>query len=364
MKNPLNAVQLAYQCPKLEHLDVDCTIMEGHLYKLFNSKHTLKTLIISDKISISNQHVANLLKLPNLEHFEVHHYVLESQQPMSHTLPLMNMKCLSLNILPKPGESMFSPFWIRRTTESDEIVHCEQMPKLEKFTLLAVNVKARVSTSLFFCLEYICYPNFKNVSFSNVKLVGAFGFHENLENLSLIHCLTHSTTWIDDGLPLMLPNLKSLILHLLNWIDFTHVDRILRHNSGVLENLQIVLCDNFTVAGLEQIISSVPDHTFQNLKSLHVYGMGLYDLGDATLFRLLEKAPLLRELHVPHTKVTGSLIKRFIQLRDQPSGEENTTKNSSSSSSGISVLNLSGCVDVSYEALDWGRLNGLKILRQ
>jgi F-box/TPR repeat protein Pof3 len=303
-----------------------------------------------------------LLKLPNLEHFEAHRYVLESKRPMSHTLPLTNMKCLSLSIIPKPGQTIFRPFWIRRpslnsATEPDEI-NSEQVPKLKKINLAAGKVKTARDFSLLFCLDYICHPNFKTINLSYLKFVGTFGFHEKLENLSVVHCSIHSMTWIDNGLPLMLPNLKSLVLHQLDWIDATHIHRILEHNAGVLENLQVVLCDKFTAVGLEQLVTSAPD-AFQNLKSLHVYGMGLYNLGDTTLFHLLEKAPLLKELHVPHTQVTGSLIKRIIQLRDQPSGG-NTTE---TSSSGISVLNLKGCVDVSYEALEWGRLNGLKILR-
>ncbi|CRG91555.1 F-box/TPR repeat protein pof3 [Talaromyces islandicus] len=368
VKNPINAVQLVSQCPKLEHLDLDCPIMEEHLYKLFHAKHTLKTLIISEKIPIGNQNAANLLQLPNLEHFEAHRYVLESKRPMAHTLPITNMKCLVLDMTPKPVQTLFRPFWVTspspypatdpgpESNDPDKI-NFERVPRLEKLTLAASRVKTARDYFLLLCLDHICYHNFKTINLSYLKFVGNFGFHEGLEHLSLLHCSIDPAYWIDHGLPLMLPNLKSLVLNQIDWIDATHILRILENNHGTLENLQIVLCDKFTVTGLYQLVTSVPD-AIQNLKSLHVYGMGLYNLGDTVLLQLLEKTPLLKELHVPHTQVTGSLIKRIIQLRDLPQGD-NTEK----SLSGVDVLNLRGCVDVSYEALEWGRLNGLKILR-
>jgi len=154
-----------------------------------------------------------------------------------------------------------------------------------------------------------------------------------------------------------LPNLRSLVLHQLGWIDAIAVQRLLQHNTGVLEKLHIVLCERFSTAGLEYLVASVP-RAIQSLKSLHVYGMGLYELGDDTMMQVLEKAPQLKELHVPDTKVTGSLIKKIVQLRAQP--EENGSKKAFA---GISELNLKGCWEVSYEALDWGRQNGLTILR-
>ncbi|KAH8692379.1 leucine rich repeat domain protein [Talaromyces proteolyticus] len=359
VKNFLNAIQQISRCPKLEHLDIDGVAAQEHILSLFRRKYTLRSIIISKKVTLGRMAMIELLKLPNLEHFEAGHQITpEDQMDESQCVRTPNLKSFTLNLSCYLNSAMnFRPQWANTTTlEKKEYEEKERqlrlvdpIPKLEVLRLVRDQSTSRgVSLSPL----WFCSPKFRTLDFRSLHLMLKWSFPENLENLFLIDCTIAFAT--ENFLPFKLPKLKSLVLCQLVWLRTIHLEKFLTHNSGALDTLQIEQCEGIQSTDTLETLKALPD-ALKNLKVLHLSGMGFYSLDDNLVIDFIS-GTRLKELHLAHCQVTGSLIKKIVQWRNLVSKEDEFFPR-------IDVLSIKGCVEVSPEAFEWGRANGLKILK-
>ncbi|EED12654.1 Leucine Rich Repeat domain protein [Talaromyces stipitatus ATCC 10500] len=356
VRDPLNAARQASQCPQLEHLDLNLPLTEHHVFYHFRHKHTLKTLILSEKIPLSDNMLWTLAELPNLERLEVYQVVWVGEPQVSDVGTVPNLKILTLNMkrttqqLGSPG--WYKPFWIPGSVPAmatiDDLhtrdTYFDVIPKLEELRLGAAFEREQPESRLQLCLDDICHPNLRLIHLSNITLYGTWACPDTVEHLCIIDCAKHPAR--STNAPLRLTELKTLVLHRLDWLDHDNLALILEHNGGSLETLQIEQCDNFYANDILNVALANP-MAVKNVKKLHLHGMRLYQLDNAALFPLLDLMPHLEELHIPNTSVTGTLIRRILENRMVP----------------IELLNLRGCSEVSPEAVEYGRAGGLKIIR-
>lgn len=348
VRDPLNAAQQASRCPRLEHIDIDGVLAEHHIFNLFHMKHTLKTLILSEKIPLCDHMLRTMLGLPNLERVEVRRLQIEPISPKSEVGVLPNLKALAFDMRPKHLSSQplfFKPFWMPEdipdvTAVADlksRSTFFDRVPNLQELRLVASDTHLRVF------LDEMCHPNLRLLTLSNLALHGIWNCPETVEHLHLAECDIILNTEIPAA-PLMLPHLKSLVLRGINCFHF-RISEILQNTVGSLEILEIVDCYK---ASLMDIVQTNKDR-FKNLKKLHLTGVDFYSIENSTMLTILETMPQLKELHIPHvTKVTGLLIRKIVEGVIVPR---------------VELLNLKGCYDVSVEAVEYGRANGLKIIR-
>jgi F-box/TPR repeat protein Pof3 len=293
-----------------------------------------------------------MVELPNLERVEVRRLEIEPFDPKQEVGVLPNLKYLALDMQRK-GISrrppFFKPFWIPRDIPDVPTIadfkmrsgYFDRVPNLRELSLGARDgdhhqMRIRV------CIDYICHPNLRLLALSNLALYGTWNCPGTLEHLHLTDCNILSTREMSTA-PLVLPHLKSLVLRGINCLQFRLSD-ILQNTTGSLEILEIVECHYFTLGDL---LDSNKDG-LKNLKKLHLLGMDFYNLETLTMLTILASMPQLKELHVPYTKVTGTLIRKIVESVGVPR---------------VEILNLKGCLDVSVEAVEYGRANGLKIIR-
>lgn len=352
VKDPLNAAQQASRCPRLEHLDIDGALTEHQIFNLFHKKETLKTLILSERIPLCRHMLCNMLGLPNLERVEVRSFQIEPIRPKSEVGVLPNLKILALNMKRKAlsrRPTYFNPFWVTKdipdmaTIEDLEPrrVDFDRVPNLQELRLIA-NDGEYPQTRLRVYFDDICHPNLRILALSNLALHGTWNCPETMEHLHLTEC---NVIYIPDkpAAPLMLPRLKSLILRGIDCSSFRLLE-ILENTTGSLEMLELIDCHHFTPANL---LATNKDG-LKNLKKLHLFGVDFYSLETPAMLSILELMPQLKELHIPHTRVTGTLIRKIVEGIVAPC---------------IELLNLKGCLDVSIEAVEYGRANGLRIMR-
>ncbi|OKL58637.1 hypothetical protein UA08_06191 [Talaromyces atroroseus] len=279
---------------------------------------------------------------------------------MTCTEHLPNLKALVLDMKRIDLPSYFKHVWVPGVVPDEAAIenlptrktYFERVPKLEELRLATtLDADTRPFQRMAVCLNDICHPNLRILEICNLKIYGTWAFPETIEHLRLVDCQKHIFT-PDCRPPLTLPNLKSLTIAQFHWIDLEQVLRFLQSNDGVLESLRLESCDRIRATDLALLASHAK--ATKNLKSLHLHGMGMYTLSDETLLFVIRNMPQLQELHVPNTAVTGSLIKKIVLLADGREGDFPRIK----------LLNLKGCGDVSFEAVEWGRARGLKIINR
>lgn len=351
VRDLLNAAQQASQCPRLEHVDIDGSLSEHHIYNLFHMKQTLKTLILSEKIPLCRHMLWTMLGLRNLERVEVRRLDIEPDSPKSEVAILPNLKFLALGLKRKAATlrlDYFKPFWvprdasdIARNADSErQSGYFDRVPNLREFRLGARYDHAQ--TRIVVCLADICHPNLRVFALSNLVLLGTLNIPETVEHLHLADCRIASSSEMPAAPP-VLPHLKSLVLRNIDCLRFP-LSGILQNTTGSLEILEIIECANVTPA---ELLADNKDG-FRNLKKLHLFGVDFYSLETPTILTILGMMPRLKELHIAHTKVTGTLIRKILEGGAVPR---------------VELLNLTGCLDVSVEAVEYGRANGLKIIR-
>ncbi|KUL86823.1 hypothetical protein ZTR_04799 [Talaromyces verruculosus] len=352
VRDPLNAAQQASRCPRLEHIDIDGNLAEHHIYNLFHMKQTLKTLILSEKIPLCRHMLWTLLGLPKLERVEVRRLEIELNSPKSEVAILPNLKFLSLGPMRKVlghHRTYFKPFWVprdatdipRNADSERQNGYFDRVPNLREFSLGARN-EIQALTRLWVCLPDILHPKLRLLALTNLVLLGTLNLPETLEHLHLTDCNIMCPNEMPAA-PLVLPHLKSLVLRNIDCLLFP-IAEILQNTAGSLEILEIIECTNTTPM---DILANNKDG-FKNLKKLHLLGVDFYSLETPSMLTMLQMMPRLKELHIPHTKVTGTLIRKILEGLGVPP---------------VEFLNLIGCLDVSAEAVEYGRANGLKIMR-
>jgi F-box/TPR repeat protein Pof3 len=293
-----------------------------------------------------------MVGLPNLERIEVRRLFIEPNSPEIDVGVLPNFKSLTLHMQRKSNfrePTYFKPFWVPiavldMATEVDietRSTYFDRVPKLQELRLTA-SEGAHPDTRIRVCSDDICHPNLRVMQLSRIALYGTWSCPTNIEHLHIFDCNISAR---EISVPPVLPNLKSLVLQHVDCLDFALSD-ILPHTTGTLEILHIMDCDNFKVMDLLLLTSN--EKVIKNLKELHLTGMGLYGLENPTVLAMLDLMPHLKELHIPYTKVTGTLIRKIVETAGGPR---------------IEILNLKGCSDVSLEAVEYGRANGIKIIR-
>lgn len=347
VRDPLNAAQQASQCPRLEHIDIDGALAEHHIFNLFHMKQTLKTLILSEKIPLCDHMLRTMLGLPNLERVEIRRLQIEPISPKSEVGVLPNLKALALDMRPKNLSSrplLFKPFWIPKDIPDSSTMDnlesrssfIDRVPNLQELRLSASD------TRLMAFVDEICHPNLRLLTLSNFALYGAWNCPETVEHLHLTECDIIPIPEMSAA-PLRLPHLKSLVLRSINYFHF-RLSEILQNTTGSLEILELVDCNK---ASQMDLIPTNPD-LFKNLKKLNLFGVEFYSLENRTMLEILKLMPQLKELHIPHTSVTGTLIRKIVEGVVAPR---------------VELLDLTGCLDVSVEAVEYGRAMGLKIIR-
>ncbi|EEA18762.1 hypothetical protein TMatcc_010696 [Talaromyces marneffei ATCC 18224] len=348
VRDPLNAALQASRCPRLEHIDIDGALGESHIFNLFRDKHNLKSLILSNKIPLSRHMLWTMVGLPNLERIEVRQLALEPDAPKSEVGVLLNLKSLTLNMKRKTfsrGPTYFIPFWVRNDVldlapkaDMKPQSWFDRVPNLQELRL-----SANEGENIRVCFDGICHHNLRTVQLSRISLYGTWKCPDTVEHLYLIDCNMLPSS--DISMPQALLYLRTLVLRGMDFSKFGIPD-ILSLTTGTLETLQIENCDNVNVADLSLLTTN--DNVVKNLRELHLCGMGFYDLENSVVLAMLALMPQLKELHIPHSKVTGTLIRRIVET---------------AGANRIKILNLKGCSDVSPEAVDYGRAHGLKIIR-
>ncbi|KAL1964522.1 hypothetical protein VTN77DRAFT_6819 [Rasamsonia byssochlamydoides] len=373
-------LELLSRCPNLTHLEVAGRCDGDKLYNLFKTSKKLKVLITSSEIPVTRACMKKFLKdLPDLERLKIDRSLHLSSDGIAWSEKLPNLKALALTTdpdeVPAGIQELLLPCygdldenntnaWVEREKKSLECA-----PNLEELSLRSM--AGKVHGRYFVSLSSLCFPKLRKLSLSSLELYGRLVFPPSLEHLHIHLCERYNTR--DDPVP-HLPNLTTLVLDDFPWMTSSRLARLLNATESTLKVLEVRNC--FKISGSDIARLASETRALKGVQTLSLLGM--YRLDDAIVSQLLEGMPELRTLNIPHTAVTGVTIKTIIDMRvaetERRSEKDVQGASSPQSSSGdpnaekdrkplVQVLNLQGCENVSLDAIDFGRKQGLTIIR-
>lgn len=368
-------LELLSRCPDLTYLKVAGRYDGDKLYNLFKASKMLKALIISSDIPVTRSCMMKFLDhLPNLERLEVHqsHQSPDDDHLSSGKLP--NLKALALTT---PEDDFAVGSQELRLPCYDGFqdykkLRVERLPSLEELSLRCG--AEDVHCGYFVSLESLYHPNLRKLSLSYLELFGLMLLPPKLEYLSIQSCKLHDAA--DDQVRsfLQLSNLTTLVLDDFSWVTPSRLASLLRPDKSVLRVLEVKNC--FKISGLDIARLASETRALKGVQTLTLEGM--YQLDDATVNQLLESIPELRILNIPYTAVTGVTIKNVVDMRAAEKGRRQKKRAEDASPQSLSsddpqpdndqkplieILNLKGCENVSLDAIEFGRKQGLTIIR-
>ena len=224
------------------------------------------------------------------------------------------------------------------------------IPNLEE---LRVRWVSSQSDFLPFTLSAAGLPNLRRLTISCMVLTeSSMDLPPNLEYIRLDRCLTQPDQWP----PLKLPNLHSIILEDSPWVAEFTLRTLLDASGRALRYLHIGgCCDILIDMVLEALIQTTASKELRELGLAYVDGFA-----DPHVFTILSNMPELRVLHIPCSDVTDCAIKaiaeaRLASLKNLGSFQQQRMPN-------IEQVDIRGCENLSSDAVDYGRTQGIEII--
>ncbi|EKV11510.1 hypothetical protein PDIG_18280 [Penicillium digitatum PHI26] len=342
------------RCPQLEHLE----LMVPHdqpkeFYLKIKDFRRLKSFVCGADISLSHACVGSILrslsKLEKAAFLHVWDNPTRGPRPTS-TWPqhLPNLKSLTIassqenahglsfpDVLPGLGSSVYPNLaelrlvWDPARSQSyrfDPVQEEEHLPPIRMLDLRGAAVQQNFYSILPTSLETL---RFFSGSIETSHLGGnLFTPGEN-----------------------ELPNLKTLIFNDTPWVNHSTLSLFLIHSKAPLRTLHVNLCHNINSEDFINLLND-PDGANPELKELTDVGVacmaGMDDLGVGNLSAVL---PNLKMLDLSQTRITGCTIRMFADARNDETVVEK-----------LEGLIIKGCDNVSRDAIDYGRQQGLKII--
>ncbi|KKA18526.1 Leucine Rich Repeat domain protein [Rasamsonia emersonii CBS 393.64] len=366
-------LELLSRCPDLTHLQVAGRYDGDRLYNLFKTSKKLKSLIISSDIPVTRECMVKFLdNLPNLERLEVHQSLRSPDDNHLSSGRLPNLKALALTT--PQNDFAVGALELRLPCydgfQDYNKIRVEPLPNLEELSLRCG--AEDVHSGYFVELESLFHPRLRKLSLSYLELIGNMFLPSTLEHLSIQSCKLHDVEDNTVHSYRQLPNLTTLVLDDFAWVTPSRLASLLSPDKSVLRVLEVKNCFKISGSDIARLASGT--RALKGVQTLTLEGM--YHLDDATVRQLLESMPELRILNIPHTAVSGVTIKSIVDMRvaEKERRQKKRSENSSPQSSDdpqadndrkplIEIVNLKGCENVSLDAIEFGRKQGLTIIR-
>jgi F-box/TPR repeat protein Pof3 len=175
----------------------------------------------------------------------------------------------------------------------------------------------------------------------------------SLEYIRLDRCLTQPDPWH----PLKLPNLHSIVLEDSPWVAEFTLGTLLDASRGALRYLHIgsfYESDILIELVLKALIDTTASKELRELSLAYVDGFA-----DPHVSTILNNMPKLRVLRIPYSDVTDCAIKaiaeaRLASLKNLGSFQQRMPN--------IEQVDIRGCKNLSSDAVDYGRTQGIEII--
>ena len=147
------------------------------------------------------------------------------------------------------------------------------------------------------------------------------------------------------------PKLRSLILSENRWVTIHSLRRLLEDSGAPLQVLHVDNCEKLVGNWIPSLLKGVGN--FDQLVDLNVsYVPGI---DDSVVSSLVDGMQNLKVLDLSGTRITGCMIKRLADLRQQDNGDNNKQPK-------IEWLGVKDCQDVSPDAVAYGRQKGMEVV--
>ncbi|KAL1965834.1 hypothetical protein VTN77DRAFT_5155 [Rasamsonia byssochlamydoides] len=363
------ALGLLSRCPHLTYLEVGASFDGRRLYELFKTCTSLTTLVISASVPLTQTYLSRFLtSIPNIERLECHRAIRSLLTEVQWPAKLPRLKVLALSwqgadsisgfrTIPIPYHEipdmdLTTEFWRTREQKIFDLI-----PNLQKLSLRYQSQLPSGHTDCNIYLDDICYPRLQKLEISGLQLQLEHQFSARLEHLCLYRFRTNILAELHSSI--QLPNLKVFVLDDVFFTDPSLLDALLQTVDSTLKVLQVSHCQLISGHDIARIASTT--RAFRGLTSLMLGGeaVGMRDLDNMVVSGLLNGMPELKVLRIPHSDVTGSIVRKIADLRvasnDHGSAEEGMMPQ-------IEQLDIRGCEKVSSRMVKYGRRRGIQII--
>jgi F-box/TPR repeat protein Pof3 len=360
------------RCPNLEYLDLQMPCKGERIYELFKTSKSLRTLIVSEDIPLSQRRLTGFLAdLPALERIESQRIKLSPAGSAVWPAEMPNLKAIALSSWDVSRSADQTPSLhigdncdvgclnlflqgIRVLIKPLQETLSKSIPNLEE---LSLHWKSSYLHRYPFSLTAAGLPKLRRLHLTHMDVTPGMVFPPTLEYLRFDGCTL--SPFFDKDPPLKLPNLHSLIIEASYLVDLYPLRTLLSYTSE--EALRYLHVDSDVAE--DPILETVIEATAtKGLREFSVAYMS--DFTDSHVRTILNSMPELKVLRAPYTDVTDCSIRAIVEAR-LASLEEIEGGNPDSSQKrrpNIELVDIRFCNNLSSDAVVYGRARGIEII--
>ncbi|KAN0081983.1 hypothetical protein V8E54_003281 [Elaphomyces granulatus] len=320
------------RCPNLEYLDLQMPCKGERIYELFKTSKSLRTLIVSKDIPLSQRLLTGFLAdLPALERIESHRTKLSPAGSAVWPAEMPNLKAIALSS------------WDEALSKS--------IPNLEELSLRWNSSHLRRYP---FSLTAASLPKLRRLHLTRID-ASSMVLPPTLEYLRFDGCTVFP--FVDEDPPLKLPNLHSLIIEASFFVNSNTLRTLLDASEEALRYLHFDSGD--VTMEFETVIEATATKGLREFSVAYMSGFT-----DSHVRTILNSMPELKVLRVPYTDVTGCSIKAIVESRlaSLKEVEGGNPDSSQKRMPNIELVDIRFCENLSSDAVVYGRARGIEII--
>ncbi|PLN82455.1 hypothetical protein BDW42DRAFT_193071 [Aspergillus taichungensis] len=352
LNNPSRHKVLEYlsRCRQLEYLEIWTPVECGLAYDLLKSAQSLRTLILSAEITVSQEYITKFLSsLPRLERFEIHRSTGSPTSKVDWPSHLPNLRSISLASEDNPIFSvhvpaLFIPHRQRAFDEPDSDATSSDdhpIPNLEELRLHSgppFGVPCPIS------FDPMGFARLRKLDLGGMYFGRHVGLPPTLESLRLRGGNAWATFPFADADDMDLPNLHTLVLSDVGWVTVETLHEFMVRRRAPVQILHVDTCDQLRGPALSSFLCEHGERLTE-LNVSHLFG-----INDAVMEPIAAHLRHLEVVNMSYTDVTGNTARRFVQE------SVDTTRR-------LKHINVKGCDSASWDSVYWGREQGVQIVK-